>query len=162
MRLYQRTGLALHQYSVCVCVPSRDTLSIPHYVLRQAWRLWVRLKKPGCDKMLPAALSPDLCPFSEGSAVVLQHPLARLLCPPQRWHSLGGYMSNYSPSPDLFSFFSFFYRGNPPTLGFLTSLIWPSRQTISYSLCLCMLSLMPLYWVENQAGNLCLMLPDSC
>lgn len=99
-----------------------------------------------------AASGPDLCPFSNA---LLWRWLFHCthLRDDTRW---GGYMSNYSSSPDLC------YWGYPPFLGFLRGLIWPSQQTTKpWPLSHCVVPNAQ-YWVGNQAGDLCLMLPDNC
>lgn len=80
----------------------------------------------------------EFCPLW-GLETGLRHSPSLSLHTAPRWRSTGVYVFNYSPSPDP---------------GFLTSLNWPTKWTTSRSLWLCVLSLMPQYWVENQAGDL--------
>lgn len=143
MRLNQRRGHALCQYGafvclhacvcMCVCVCVCPPYSLPHCpqagskVVSQngETRMWLDVTSNPQPQIY--ALSPRLCC---GAGSLTEH---------------AAYMTHHGGAtcPITVPALTFFFWGYPPTLGFLTSLIWPTKQTTSRSPCLCVLSLMP-------------------
>lgn len=141
MRLYQRWGLALHQYGVilclhvCVCV----FVCVPNAAMlacltmssgklegcESDWRdqAVIRCYQQCSDQILALSLR-----FGYGAATSpgsLSVPTPEMML-----HGWLHVQLQSQPWP--------FFRGYPPTL---TSFIWATKQTTRRSLCLCVLSL---------------------
>lgn len=146
MRLYQRWSLALHNGGIlCVCrvQPCQPASRCPQAGLKVVSLLH-------CDRILPEVLRPDLCPFSE----------VWLSCCDVHWlvhpRDDAPWVATCPITVPTLTFFSQSFL--QPWLVWFQQLSRP-QAIASVSVCC---PFLPQHWLENQAGDLFLMLSDSC